>query len=167
MLKLRKILNRYFKALLLLLKENKAQPIYRVSALLENELGEYIAEVQITNKGHAFRMKPEEILANNEMTDKFSQRDIRTLTYLGYLGINSPQYQILAKHLSTKENKLIFLLKEKGKKSLIAKSAKEISVDETLLKGLKHRDAHMIGFVYANEQIQDEQTEKQKLIANQ
>ena len=76
------------------------KPTYRIAEVTESEEKDYIVIIQIINKSVTFRMKPEEILAKDSLVDQFSPRDIRTLTYLGYLGVNSPKFEILAKRLS-------------------------------------------------------------------
>src|SRR5262245_15657190 len=75
-------------------------PAFRLIEIQKNESDEYIVMVQVINKNLTFHSKPEEILAKDDLVDQFSPRDIRTLTYLGYLEINSPKYTILAKRLS-------------------------------------------------------------------
>jgi len=105
-----------------------------------------VAIVQKTNSAQVIKLKPEEILADDELTNSFSQHDIRTLTYLGYLGINSPKYKILAKRLSEKDSNLVFAIKERGKKGVIVKSAEEVSSDKDMLEKLDQKDAHEIGY---------------------
>lgn len=45
--------------------------------------------------------------------------------YLGYLGINSPKYKILAQRIS-EDNNIIFAIKKKGDKNIYTKTANEI-----------------------------------------
>jgi len=70
--------------------------------------------IKVINKNISFTIKPDEILAKDSMVDLFSPRDVRTLTYLGYLGINSPKYKILARRLSENNDKTIFALQKRG-----------------------------------------------------
>ena len=152
-----------YKISLSLVKQSLPKHAYKVLSIEQDEENNFIAVIQVTNKGQVFRMQPEEILAKDSLTDSFSQRDIRTLTYLGYLGINSPKYKILAKRLSENDTKLLFAIKERGTKKTIIKTAHEISTDENLLTNLHQQDAHMIGYTVASEQILLEQVQKQKL----
>lgn len=148
----------------LFFQDTAFEPMYRILAIEEVEDSEYEATVQITNKSHTFKMKPEEILSDDKMTDSFGPRDIRTLTYLGYLGVNSPKYKILANRLYEKDSNIIFAIKEKGKKGCIVKTAEEISTDEKFLSQLSQRDAHKIGYTTGSQNIVKEKTLKQKLI---
>lgn len=138
---------------------NKAT--YRVLSVEQNETEDYIATIQCIKKTLTFKMKPEEILADDDMTDRFSPRDVRALTYLGYLGINSPKYRILAKQLS-QNDQLLFVVHKKGEKNAAYKTAKDISSDKEMLKNLDQQDAHMVGYLSASESIEKEQEQKIK-----
>lgn len=155
-----------FKKTRKLLQESRKHDAHscRVIAIEQDKHDNYIATVQLINKSHIFKMRPEEILADDKLTDCFSQRDIRTLTYLGYLEINSPKYKILAQRLSEKDNRLIFAIKEKGKDKPIIKTAAELSSDENILKSLDQKDAHMIGYTFANENLITEKEQIMELI---
>lgn len=148
------------KTLSALIKSTTPIHAYRVISIEKNKSDDYLATIQIVNKNQMFQIKPEEILANNKLVDSFSQKDVRALTYLGYLGINNPRYTILAKRLSENDNKLFFAIKERGSKKPIIKTADQISADEQLLKGLHQKDAHMIGYATAAEQVKQEKRQK-------
>lgn len=92
-------------------------PGYRLAEIIQDEDGSYYVTIQVINKNITFRTKPEEILAENNLVNQFSPTDIRALTYLGYLGINSPKYKILAKNLSSQDSGIIFTVKKKVKNS--------------------------------------------------
>ena len=154
-----------YKSISALTKQSLPTHPYRVLSIEQDENDQYTAIIQIKNKNEIFRMKPEEILANDDITDSFSQRDIRMLTYLGYLGINSPKYKILAQRLSEDDSKLIFAIHERGKNKTIVKTASEISSNEHLIAGLHQKDAHMVGYATATEQVIDERKQKQNLIS--
>jgi len=141
-----------------------SKPIYRVVSIEKDKHADYEVVVQLIGKSTVFKMKPEEILADDKMTDQFSPRDVRTLTYLGYLDINSPKYRILAKKLSEKDNRMLFALHKKGEKSLHIKTATEISQDKEILKQIDQQDAHMIGYTVANDIMLRERAEKEKLL---
>lgn len=146
---------------------NKPQvyrPTHRVLSIEQNEDESYVATIQMINTSYIFKKSPEEILSDDAMTDLFSPRDVRTLTYLGYLGVNSPKYKILAKRLSESDSKITFAVKQKGKREPIIKTADEISSDAQILSGLHQRDAHMVGFVRASESISDETKQKEALL---
>jgi len=119
--------------------------------------------IQVVGKSTTFKMQPEKILADDTMTNQFSPCDVRTLTYLGYLGINSPKYKILAKKLSEDNDKMIFAVHEKGSNKVETKTADQITADTEILKSLDQQDAHMVGYTVATEQTLSE--EKLKLAA--
>jgi len=159
-----KKLSEKFIVMLKLLECSYPSIKYRILAIEKNEDEDYIALIQLVGKHQTFKMKPEAILADDEFTDSFSSRDIRTLTYLGYLEINSPKYKILAQRLSERDKKLIFAIQEKGNKKPIIKNADEITADPNFLKSLNPKDAHMIGFTTATEQSIAEKQMKEQLI---
>lgn len=144
---------------------NRSPVTYRVLAIEKDVHDEYVALIQVINKQQVFRMKPEAILGDDRLTDCFAPRDVRTLAYLGYLGINSPKYKILAQRLSEGDDKLLFAIQEKGKKHAIVKSAEDISKDEAFLQSLDQKDAHMVGYVTASGQATKEKNARVRLIA--
>ena len=157
-------IKRFFKLITRIAKGAPVGPSYRVISVEENEEGHYEATVQLVGKGLAYRMKPEEILADDKLTDQFSSRDIRTLTYLGYLGINSPKYRILAQRLA-EDDRMIFMLHKKGSKGIEMKTADDLSKDAEILRQMHQKDAHMVGFITANEQSAAEKQMKERLLS--
>lgn len=152
-----------------LLKELKHStnytPIYRVVAIEQDAEDEFTVTIQIINKNITFKAKPEEILAKDNLVDQFSPRDIRALTYLGYLGIHSPKYKVLAQRLSDKDNKLSFTIKHKGDKKIIVKTAGEIMKEKEILDNLNPNDAHLVGYTVGSEIASDEKRQKEEAIA--
>ncbi len=147
------------KKTLHIVKINKNQlqftPTYRVLNIIQDEDGDYIAHVQIINKNQTLRLPPEEILENDDLVNQFSPCDVRTLTYLGYLGINAPKYKILAKRLKGKNN-VIFAIKKKGDNNIILKSASEILKESDFISNMQPDDAQEIGYTVAMERQQQE-----------
>ena len=137
---------------------------YRLISIDKDEYSNYIAEIQVISKNYFFKMRPEEILSDDQMTDGFSQRDVRTLSYLGYLDINAPKYSILAQRLSSEDNKLIFAIKQRGQKTPLIRTAEQIAQDETLIAGLTQKDAHLVGFTAATECVTQERAQKIELL---
>ena len=139
-------------------------PTYRIANLEKNTQDEYVATIQLIGKNITFTAKPEDILANDAMTEQFGPKDVRTLTYLGYLGINSPQYKILAQHLSEDTDKMLFAVKKKGSAEIEVKTAAEISSNKELIKSLNQEDAHLVGHTTEMESVMDEKVMKQRLL---
>lgn len=156
--------NKFFKILAKISQFKTSPHTYRVLSIEKDAQNDYVAVVQMINSRSLFKMKPEEILADDNMTDSFSQRDIRTLTYLGYLDMNSPKYKILAKRLSETDNKLVFAIQEKGKKKPIIKTAEELSHDEVILSSLHQKDAHLVGYTVGSETSTSEQALIKRLV---
>lgn len=139
------------------------RPIYRVARIDQDDNGEYLATIQIIGKSTVFVAKPEEVLKDNKLVNLFTPTDVRNLTYLGYLGINSPKYKILAKRLSEKEGQTFFAIHKKGEKNHKVYTANDISTNEEILNSLNQQDAHMVGFTTATEQRSVEISQIKKL----
>lgn len=155
-------LKRIISGIRKLLHEVAYYPTYKVVSLQQDEHGDYLATVQLTGKDYTFTAKPEEILADDEMTEKFGPKDVRTLTYLGYLGVNSPKYKLLAKRLAENEE-FMFVLSKKGSKDVHFKTASEIAKDEEILKSLDQKDAREVGYVEATQESARERKQKEEL----
>lgn len=144
------------------IKGNKAIYVYKVAEIIEDE-EEYTVVIKLANKNITFTATPEEILANDSLVDKFSPRDIRTLTYLGYLGINAPKYKILARKLSQTE-KSIFLIKKKGQKKVITKTADQIIHESEIILNMDSDDAKLVGYTVGSETVIEEKNQKDSLL---
>jgi hypothetical protein len=143
-----------------------SKPAYRLIAIDKNKNNDYEATVQVINKNAIFKMNPDEILANNKITDLFSSRDIRTLTYLGYLSLNNPKYKILAKRLSETNDKMLFAMHKKNNTKIEIRTADEIAQNKDIIRNLTQEDAHMVGYIAGIENVTQEKAQKKKLKIN-
>jgi len=130
--------------------------IYRIVDIVENDKGQFKAIIQLVGKNDFFEMKPEEILSDDKMTESFHQHDIRLLTYLGYCGINTPQYKILAKKLLANENIELAIYDNKSEKFSIKNLDDIATNDEIMIKNLTQQDAYDLGFAHGRKSILDE-----------
>jgi hypothetical protein len=142
-------------------KMQNLNPVYKLVEII-NEDDSYIVVIKVHNKNITFQSKPEEILANDKFVDQFSQRDIRALTYLGYLGINGPKYKILAQKCII-DDKILFVLKKKGDKKIIIKTADQILKEVDIISNMNANDAKVIGYTVASETIPNEKKQKSAL----
>jgi hypothetical protein len=125
-------------------------PSLRIVEIFQDEHKDYFVIIQTIGKNTTFKMQPEKILANDRLTNQFSPVDIRSLTYLGYLGINSPQYKLLAERFSADGNALFAVVK-KGDKEPNVKTASEVLADKEILTSLDKEDISRISFFAASE----------------
>lgn len=133
-----------------------SQASHRIVGYEKNEVGRHEVLIQLIGKNVTFKIFPEDILADDSMTELFSKKDIRNLTYLACENLKEPKQLIVGQKFKRKANKFFFKLKHGKTGEEIEKSAEEISVDEDLINSMHPRDAHVIGFVTANEQIKKE-----------
>jgi hypothetical protein len=136
--------------------------LYKVEEIIEED-EEFTVVIKIKNKNITFNAKPEDILADDSLVDRFSPKDIRALTYLGYLGINRPKYKILAQKLSENET-ITFLLKKKGERKILVKTAAQITQEANLISSMKPEDAKLIGYTIASESTKHEKQQKAELL---
>ncbi len=139
-------------------------PSYRVIEILKNEEEEYTIHIQLIGKGLTFYAKPEEILADDKLVDQFSPRDIRTLTYLGYLGINAPKYKILARRLAD-NNQVAFAIKKRGDKNVVIKTAREILNEQDVISSMHPNDVKTVGYTLAAENFEEEKNQRRKILS--
>lgn len=153
-----------FKELRKEMKSSKSSNVvYKLADIETDKEENYVAIIQVIGKGITFKVKPEELLADDNTIDDFSQKDIRALTYLGYLNTNNPKYKVVATHHSKELNKMIFALNKKGDKKPVVVTADQISIDEKILTSLSPEDAHKVGYITATEQALLEKQEKERL----
>jgi hypothetical protein len=133
-------------------------PVYRLVDIITSQNDEHELIVQVIHKNITFKIKPETLLADDAVVDLFSPRDVRTLTYLGYLDLNSPQYKILAKRFSH-SSRVAFALRRKSDKQVIVKTTLEM-MQEGILKNLDPNDAELVGYTAATESVALEKIQK-------
>jgi hypothetical protein len=89
--------------------------------------------------------------------------DICTLACLGYISLQRPTYKIIAKHWTDDDETVVFALQCSASKTIITKTAIEISNDKPLLASLSAEEAHQVGYTLATEHIQQEKRLMQQI----
>lgn len=135
------------------------RPTFKIASILEDKKGLYVIVVQIINSNATFNMKPEEILTNDYMVDRFSPRDIRAMTYLGYITKNLPQYQILAQKILENGSNTI-IIKKTNSDNIITVSAKDIANNKEIISKMSPEDAFLLGYSQAQAQEQGKNIDK-------
>lgn len=138
-------------------------PRYRVVNVYKDENDKFVVTIQIIGKGIVYHHRPDEVLADDNFVDFLSPRDVRTLTYLGYLEINQPEYKLLAKRLS-ENNKEVFVIKKRGEKKIFTKTAEEINSSEDIIKKMASEDANKIGYAVASMEALEEKIQKDEAL---
>lgn len=163
---MKQYLHRFKKALVSLKEATQKTtyaPAYRVLEILKDEEDNYSVHIQLIGKSATFYAKPEEILAEDGLVDLFSPRDIRTLTYLGYLGVNAPKYKLLAKRL-VEDNHIVFAIKKRGEKEILVKTSAQIFKEHEIIENMHPKDAETVGYAMAVESLQQEKKIKDTLL---
>jgi hypothetical protein len=144
----------------------RIEPIYRVAEIKKNEKGIYKATIQVIGKKEIFKMKPEEILADDRLTELFHPFDIRLLTYLGYCGINTPQYKILAKKILSDESLQFALYDNKNDQVSYMNSDNIPTAEPTIISNMDSMDAYDLGFNHGRKSLILEKSLLKKSIQN-
>lgn len=126
------------------------QVSYRIVDYFQNKEKEFVVQIQVLNKHFVFYSIPCDILKDDELVNKFSPLDIRTLTYLASNTINTPKYEIIAQRLS-ENNEILFAMKKQGNSNLILRRACEIMREQDIISGLSAKDAAQIGYALASD----------------
>lgn len=145
-------------------QEGKIHYRCKILSIEQDEDDNYLAQVQLVNRNQILTMRPEEILADDELTMCFSPLDVRALTYLGYKAINSPEYKILAQRLSATNKRLVFAIKQKGNKRPIIKTAEQLSSDDEIISKMSQEDAHIVGYTTGSEKPSIEKQQRKELL---
>lgn len=134
--------------------------IYRIIDIKEDNLKSPLLVVQVAGKANIFEVPPKEIAADDNMLEGFSKKDIRTITYLASKEDNThPEYKIIEQVICHESNTMSYKLQRITNNEIIAKSAQQISLDKTLVSGLKPEDAHSVGYVAGYESMLKEKQE--------
>jgi hypothetical protein len=124
---------------------------YRLIKIDESNSGRVELTIQLIGKTTTFKATPEEILADDALTELFSAKDIRTITYFACQQIKKPKSQLVLKRFCEKLNRIVFGVSNVIKQDIEEKTAQDISLDKDLIKNLSPEDAHIIGFTAASE----------------
>lgn len=153
-------MNSMIKTYIELRAQQSEKITHRILGDSKNQNGEYILTIQVIGKAVTFKASPKEILADDQLLESFSKKDIRLLTYLACENIKEPVHEILEQKFVRAMNKFFFKIKHGKTGEEIEKSAEEISTDLNLIKSLTPEDAHKVGFVTANEMIKEERRQQ-------
>jgi len=121
------------------------QPKFRLIEFEKNDEHGYLAHISIINTKLTFFITVMEILADNDIVDQFSPRDVRTLTYLGTLDLNQPEYSIMAQRV-IESNKIVFAIKNNTENKIVIKTANQIINEQSVISRMSPTDAVKIGY---------------------
>ena len=161
-MKLTNVIKRFFLFHKKLIREGTFKPVYRIVEILQNQQDSYFIRIQLINKNVIFDVDPIEVLAHDEMVDKFSPRDIRTITYIAYLGLNTPKYKIVSQRIIDIQSS--FTIKEICSSKIIVKSVQEILHDPEIFSKLSPKDMQLLAYSSAMQKIQDDRVKNQELL---
>lgn len=123
--------------------------IYRIIEIKKNSKHDVILTIQIIGKAVVFHYSPLDILKDNQLLESFSKQDVRTITWLAQQEVTRPKYAVTSQKMVG--DQAIFKLQKLGNDEHMEKKAGEISLDRELIESLGPKDAHMIGYMSAQE----------------
>lgn len=134
-------------------QEELKSDAYRIVDQTIDKKGQHQLIIQIVGKSVTFKSTPQKILADDNIVEHFSRKDIRTITYLACQDLEKPKHRIILQEFCQKLNRLVFGVKNPKKDEVLRKMPSEISKDKELLKSLSQEDAHLVGYATATEQM--------------
>ena len=144
----------YIKTLIKEYREQQVQnKIYRIVEIEETKKGDKKLVIQIIGKNVVFKANPEDIAKDTEMIEGFSGQDVRVITYFACEKLHKPKSKVLSQKFCNQLNKLLFLIENDQNDETVVKTANEISVDESIIKNLSQKDAHMVGYTAGLESV--------------
>ncbi len=139
--------------------KNKKPLLTLVNLKRDSSRSTFIAQIKILGNPIVFECSPQKIVLNNQLLNEFSKKAICMLAYIAMIDITKDKNQIFSQKFDPETNKTIFNLGMEGSPITIKKTASEVSLDLDLLTSLNVKDAHLIGFNLAYEQMLAEKKE--------
>ena len=139
------------------IKQAEEKNIYRIIEIKQPSNGQAKIIVQIVGKSAVIECTPQEIVADDNLIEGFSKKDVRTVTYFACQQIKKPRYKIIMQSFCEKFNRMVFKLKESTSDNVLMKTADEIVTDKAFLKNLSREDINSISYMagYECSQIKD------------
>lgn len=145
------------------LQQQSQQDAYRIVNQETNDKGHMRLVVQIVGKSITFKASPEELAADDQILERFSRKDVRTITYYACKEIKKPKARIIFQEFREKLNKMIFGIYHRDSQNVEERTSDQISLDKDLLNEMSQEEAHLVGYTTASEQILSEKEQIQKL----
>ena len=129
--------------------------LYKIVDIKTDDENKKILIVQLAKKNIIYKFLPKDILADNSLMEGFSKKDVRTITYLA-CNPEKPKTKIITQEFNGKLNSMVFGIQRFGNKTIIKKTANEISFDKSLVSELTPEEALMVGYMLADENVAHE-----------
>lgn len=145
------------------LKQQSQQDTFRIIEIKEQKNGSYQFMIQIIGKRIRFKSSPEELAADDNMMQRFSRHDVRTITFFACQERKKPKYKILMKEFCSTFNKMVFSFGKRGSNTVTQKTAAQIAKDTDVIKNISPEEAYVIGFTLAAEKNQLDESQRKAL----
>lgn len=93
-----------------------------------------------------------DIVADDDLLEGFSKKDIRTITYHACEDKKKPKFKLLSCHFSETNNSTIFNFKQFASDGILKKTSTEIASQKNIINEMNSSDAHTIGYMRAYEE---------------
>lgn len=121
-------------------KQQTAQNIYRLIDLKQLPTGQHKLIIQVIGKSIVIEHSPQEVVANDQILEGFSKKEIRLITYIACEQRNKPRYKIVMQEFCNKFNRILFKLKKYDSDEMISRTASQISLDKNIINHLSRED---------------------------
>ena len=148
------------------LQQQTQQNAFRIIEHETSRDGQLRLVVQVIGKSVTFKATPHELAADDQLLERFSRQDVRTITYYACNELKKTKARIIFQEFREKINKMIFKIHKPGSVDTIEKTADEISLDKPLLNEMSPEDAHLVGFTSGTEHVIAEKQQLQQIQDN-
>lgn len=93
-----------------------------------------------------------DIVADDDLLEGFSKKDIRTITYHACEDKKKPKFKLLSCHFTDNDQPVVFSLKEFNSHNILKKTSAEIASQKNMINEMNSMDAHKIGYMRAYEE---------------
>lgn len=125
---------------------NQANQIYRITEIKQTSSNQIHLVIQVIGKSVFITCAPQEILADDNMLEGFTKKDIRTITYLACEQSKRPKYKIIKQAFCDKFNKVLFRVKRLDNNETMEETANYIVRNKNLIYNFSQEDAHSISY---------------------
>lgn len=101
---------------------------------------------QVIGKNVVVEMTPYEIVADDALLEKFSKKDIRTISFYASKDVNLPVYQISSQELDVETNNVLFKLRKNGTDEVVEGLASQMISNIKMLNDLSVSDVCSISY---------------------
>lgn len=141
------------------LRQIQPSEVYRIIEIKQSSKGQYKIIIQVIGKSSIIECSPQEIVADDQLLEGFSKKDIRMITYFACEQTKIPKYKITGQEFCAYTNSVVFKLRETENDYIVARTANQIMMDKDLTNALSQEDIKSISYMAGYEHSQNKKVQ--------